>query len=159
MDEMPKSTVNQDQLDPLHGELKRYLESFEWVDKAEVRMREEGHVFFGEAFVVPKTTKNLVENVVELSEKAKAFNWRVHDLTVMPVDPETLSVDGPPQALDPRGIRNERLRHPRTCISRPFRFVGHTLMKLGLEPAPYHAARLRAGPVDGGEAAAGAGPV
>jgi divalent metal cation (Fe/Co/Zn/Cd) transporter len=93
VDEMPKSTVNQHRLDPLPGELERYLESFDWVEKAEVRMREEGHVFFGEAFVVPKTTKNLVDNVVELAEKAKAFNWRVYELTVMPVDRETLLGD------------------------------------------------------------------
>jgi divalent metal cation (Fe/Co/Zn/Cd) transporter len=91
MDETPKTTTDQSKLNPLPAELTGYLESFEWVEKAEVRMREEGHVFFGEAFVVPTTTDNLVERIRDLSERAKAFDWRVHDLTIMPVDRATLA--------------------------------------------------------------------
>jgi divalent metal cation (Fe/Co/Zn/Cd) transporter len=85
IDEQPKRTADSKKHDPLPDELARYIESFDWVEKAEVRMREEGHVFFGEAFVVPKRTKNLTENIAELAEKSKGFNWRVHDMTIMPV--------------------------------------------------------------------------
>ena len=59
------------------------------VKKAEVRMREKGHVFFGEAFVVPRSEANLVANVLDVADKAKGFNWRIHDLVVMPVDRRT----------------------------------------------------------------------
>jgi divalent metal cation (Fe/Co/Zn/Cd) transporter len=86
IDETPKTSTNQKRLDPLPNELKRHLESADWVERAEVRMREEGHVFFGEAFVVPKSTNNLVKKIAELTQSAKAFNWRVHDLTIMPVE-------------------------------------------------------------------------
>jgi hypothetical protein len=57
-------------------------------------MREEGHVFFGEAFVVPKTTENIVRDIAEAARKASAINWRVHDLTIMPVDAADLQEDG-----------------------------------------------------------------
>lgn len=90
IDETPKTTEG-DALSPLPDDLRRYLESFEWVEKADVRMREEGHVFFGEAFIVPRDETDLVARIEDLAEKAKTFNWRVHDLTIMPVrsDPRT----------------------------------------------------------------------
>ena len=99
MDEQPKKTTNSKEHDPLPGQIARYFESFDWVEKADVRMREEGHVFFGEAFIVPKTTDNLVSKIAELSRKATEFNWRVHDLTIMPVTREAL--DGDHQAARP----------------------------------------------------------
>jgi len=91
IDETPKRTVDRNQLEPLPGELARYLESLDWVERAEVRMREEGHVFFGEIFVVPRpapqvSAEQLSARIGELADKAKAFNWRVHDVTVMPIE-------------------------------------------------------------------------
>jgi divalent metal cation (Fe/Co/Zn/Cd) transporter len=93
MDEMPKKTVEPDKLDPLPGELERYLETLPWIEKAQVRMRENGHVFFGEAFVVPRSTDRIAEKVAEAAEKARKFNWRVGDLTVTPVAPDVLEKD------------------------------------------------------------------
>jgi divalent metal cation (Fe/Co/Zn/Cd) transporter len=91
IDETPKRTTDRSQLEPLPGELARYVESLDWVEKAEVRMREEGHVFFGEIFVVPRSRcalsgEALSARVGELADEAKAFNWRVHDVTVMPIE-------------------------------------------------------------------------
>jgi divalent metal cation (Fe/Co/Zn/Cd) transporter len=91
IDETPKRTVDRNQLEPLPGELARHLERLDWVEKAEVRMREEGHVFFGEIFVVPRpapqmSAEQLSARIRELAETAKAFNWRVHDVTVMPIE-------------------------------------------------------------------------
>lgn len=91
MDEQPKKTTNSKEHDPLPGQIARHFESFEWVEKAEVRMREEGHVFFGEAFIVPKNDDGLVEKIAELSRSAADFNWRVHDLTIMPVKRSALA--------------------------------------------------------------------
>jgi divalent metal cation (Fe/Co/Zn/Cd) transporter len=91
IDETPKRTTDRNQLEPLPGELARYVEGLGWVEKAEVRMREKGHVFFGEIFVVPRSlcemsADELSARIGDLSEKAKAFNWRVHDVTVMPIE-------------------------------------------------------------------------
>ena len=90
IDERPKRTTNSKEHDPLPEVVARYIESLDWVEKAEVRMREEGHVFFGEAFVVPKATDDLVGKIARLAEKAKGLNWRVHDLTIMPVNRKAL---------------------------------------------------------------------
>jgi divalent metal cation (Fe/Co/Zn/Cd) transporter len=94
MDEMPK-TIEGDALDPLPDELARHCEGLNWVEKVEVRMREEGHIFFSEVFVVPANERNLVTRIAELAEAAKAFNWRIHDVTVMPVSHEMLAGRGP----------------------------------------------------------------
>jgi hypothetical protein len=48
-------------------------------------MREDGHVFFGEAYVVPRTTEDLAEKIEKCSQHARSLNWRLHDLVIMPV--------------------------------------------------------------------------
>jgi hypothetical protein len=60
------------------------LRGFDWVEDAEVRMREEGHVFIGEAFVVPVDRDQLVERL-SAAVDALALDWRVHELVIMPV--------------------------------------------------------------------------
>ena len=72
--------------EPLPDELKRRMEALDWVDKAEVRLRESGHVFFGEVFVVPRTMEQLPERIRQATEDARRLNWRLHDLTITAVD-------------------------------------------------------------------------
>lgn len=90
IDEEPKTTTDSRQHDRLTDRLTQYLASFDWVESAEVRMREEGHVFFGEAFVVPKSDDGLTKNIADMAEKARSFDWRVHDLSIMPVRRDAL---------------------------------------------------------------------
>ncbi len=62
------------------------LRALPWVEDAHVRMREEGHVLIGEAFVVPKTdTPEVVQKLERASEESKALDWRVHELVLVPV--------------------------------------------------------------------------
>jgi divalent metal cation (Fe/Co/Zn/Cd) transporter len=59
----------------------------DWVQDAEVRLREAGHVFFGELFVVPVPgTQDLLAKVKEAEDAARAVDWRVADVTVRPVE-------------------------------------------------------------------------
>ncbi len=44
-----------------------------WVEEAEVRMREEGQ-------------RELFARTGDLVEKAKAFDWGVHEMTAMPIE-------------------------------------------------------------------------
>jgi divalent metal cation (Fe/Co/Zn/Cd) transporter len=81
--ERPKKTDGSD-FEPLPEVVAAYLRGLDWVEDAEVRMREDGHVFFGEAFVVPRNTENLVANVEQAVEDAKSLNWRLHELVIMP---------------------------------------------------------------------------
>jgi divalent metal cation (Fe/Co/Zn/Cd) transporter len=116
IDETPKATEG-DSLSPLPGELERYLESFAWVESAEVRMREEGHVYFGEAFVVPREQRDLVARIEELSVEAKAFNWRIHDLTIMPVTRRQLQKDR--ERIDGTGPAPAEAQRPDAATAGP----------------------------------------
>jgi cation diffusion facilitator family transporter len=84
MDQTP-TTVDQDATDPLRDKLTSMLRDLDWVDDAEVRLREEGQVYFGEAFVVPSGTANLTENIEDTVKRAHDLDWRIHDLAIMPV--------------------------------------------------------------------------
>jgi divalent metal cation (Fe/Co/Zn/Cd) transporter len=70
----------------LPNEIAKLLRNLDWVEDAAVRMRDEGHIFIGEAFVVPEAgTPNLPALLEQASESARALDWRVQDLVIMPV--------------------------------------------------------------------------
>ena len=84
MDGRP-TTVDHAQVDPLPARVETELKRLPWVRDARVRMREDGHVFFGEALVVPSDGSGLVEKIADATERMKALDWRLYDLAVMPV--------------------------------------------------------------------------
>ncbi|MDQ4076643.1 MAG: cation transporter [Chloroflexota bacterium] len=84
MDEQP-TKVEDDSQEPLIRQLRDMLEEPEWVAEASVRLREEGDIFTGEAFVVPKDEHNLLENLEELSDQIDSFDWRLHDVVIVPL--------------------------------------------------------------------------
>jgi divalent metal cation (Fe/Co/Zn/Cd) transporter len=84
MDQTP-TTIDQDNADPLRDELVSMLQDLDWVDEAEVRLREEGQVYFGEAFVVPSDTANLTAKIEDALGQAHDLDWRIQDLAIMPV--------------------------------------------------------------------------
>lgn len=59
----------------------------DWVEAAEVRMRDSGHIFVGNAFGVPRPgTEDLLPKLAQAVAEAKALDWRVHELVIMPVE-------------------------------------------------------------------------
>jgi divalent metal cation (Fe/Co/Zn/Cd) transporter len=90
IDETPRQTTDRSKLESLPEKVAAELEKLPWIKRADVRMREEGHVFFGEAFVVPTTTENILRNIADAVRKARSINWRVHDLTIMAVESSEL---------------------------------------------------------------------
>ena len=84
MDETP-TTVDRDATDPLRDKLLSMLKDLDWVEDAEVRLREEGQVYFGEAFVVPVSTTDLTQKIEDAANKAHELDWRIQDLAIMPV--------------------------------------------------------------------------
>ena len=84
MDRAPVQ-VGEESLDPLRTRAERALEDLPWVREAQVRLREEGHVYFGEAFVVPRTEDGLVRKIEEAVEGLHALDWRLHDIVITPV--------------------------------------------------------------------------
>src|SRR5919107_2887152 len=78
MDQVP-TTVGREKTDPLHDKLASMLKDLNWVKEVDLRLREEGQVFYGEAFVVPSDSENLLVNVEDALKGAYDLDWRIHD--------------------------------------------------------------------------------
>jgi cation diffusion facilitator family transporter len=97
MDKEP-TVVDDSRPDPLPLWIKNELMLMDWVKDAEVRLREEGHVFIGEAFVVPVDNHDLVDRVERANRHLLDLDWRLHELVIAPVSeikrPEPAGGDG-----------------------------------------------------------------
>jgi hypothetical protein len=49
-------------------------------------MREEGHVFFGDAVVIVRDHDNVVSRIESATEKIMALDWRIYDFVISPCD-------------------------------------------------------------------------
>ncbi|MBP1150873.1 cation transporter [Methylocaldum sp. RMAD-M] len=73
--------------EPLPDELRACIERLDWVAGATVRLREVGHVFFGEVFVTPRgSPEDLPAKIRHAVADAKSINWRLHDVTITVLD-------------------------------------------------------------------------
>jgi divalent metal cation (Fe/Co/Zn/Cd) transporter len=100
MDEVPRTT-DFAAADPAPARVLAYLRGLDWVKDAEVRLREEGHVLFGNAAVVPADRRGLTAKIRAAVAGVKALDWRIYDFAVMPVDslaggeePDLAAADG-----------------------------------------------------------------
>ena len=84
MDKEP-TVVDDSRADPLPLWIKNELMLMDWVKDAEVRLREEGHVFVGEAFVVPVDNQDLVNRLERANQHLLGLDWRLHELVIAPV--------------------------------------------------------------------------
>lgn len=88
MDRRP-TTIEGDEASDLPDRLRDVLLGLDWVADADVRLREEGHVVSGEAFVVPRSwdlrADALVDRLREAGDALVAADWRVYEVVVMPV--------------------------------------------------------------------------
>ncbi|HEX6598133.1 MAG TPA: cation transporter [Gemmatimonadaceae bacterium] len=89
MDESP-TVIGGDELEDLPAKVKHAAERLPWVERAAVRLREHGHAITGDVFVVPHadpamSADTLVAHVESGADELCQLDWRLHDLTVMPV--------------------------------------------------------------------------
>jgi cation diffusion facilitator family transporter len=84
MDERPK-TVEDQKDDPLLLQVKTMLDKQPWIKEHAFRMREEGHIYLGEGFVVPHHDQDLVSNLNQAAEEVENLNWRIQEFVLMPV--------------------------------------------------------------------------
>lgn len=65
--------------------LEKKLLAMGWVLDAAVRLREEGHVFLGEAFVVPADDVDLTARLNAAADELYDCDWRIHQVVVTAV--------------------------------------------------------------------------
>ncbi|KAE8763589.1 cation transporter [Georgenia thermotolerans] len=71
---------------PLLAEIDRRLEALPWVAQARSRVRDLGHVFHVESFVVPAgDAAPSLADLAEAREEALAVDWKIQDMVVVPV--------------------------------------------------------------------------
>ncbi len=71
--------------DKLIREVEKLVRNWDWVSDARVRFREHGQVYFGEVYVLVKHPENLTANIEDGLREIKAYNWKLYDMTIMPV--------------------------------------------------------------------------
>jgi cation diffusion facilitator family transporter len=79
------SDVESKENDPVPDKVQEELERLDWVEKARVRLREDGDVLTGEAFVVPRDESNLLDRLKQASDLANSLDWRLHDVNIVAV--------------------------------------------------------------------------
>lgn len=71
---------------PLIAEVDRYLRSLDWVQEAGSRVRDEGHVFHVEAFIVPRNhSLPSMETWGNARSACLDLDWKLQDLVIVPV--------------------------------------------------------------------------
>jgi len=71
--------------DPIPDKVNEELEKLDWIERARVRLREDGDVLTGEAFIVPKDERDLLNRLRNAYDVANAVDWRLHDVNIVPV--------------------------------------------------------------------------
>ena len=71
--------------DPVFDKVKGEIANLAWVRDSQIRLREDGDILAGEAFVIPKDENGLLGNLDEAGERVKAIDWRLQDFNIVPV--------------------------------------------------------------------------
>jgi hypothetical protein len=82
--------LGKSELEDLPTRIRHAAEQLDWVDRAAVRLREQGHVLLGDVFVIPRRPSDLdagelVTRLELASDTLCRLDWRLHELIVMPV--------------------------------------------------------------------------
>lgn len=77
--------VDSEEEDELIEKVRAEAESWDWVDRAYVRFREHGPIYFGEVIVVPNNDGPTPELVDECTRKLRDMDWKLHDIVINPV--------------------------------------------------------------------------
>lgn len=72
---------------PVAGEVDEHLRGLDWVAEVGSRVRDQGHVFHVESFVVPRAgVMPSLEQLVTARDECIALDWKVQDIVLIPID-------------------------------------------------------------------------
>lgn len=95
------TTVDGSDVHPLVARVEERLAAEPWVREGGVRLRDEGHVFHVECFVVPRDgVTPAVDDLADLGGAVSALDWKLRDVVVAPV--AALPAELLPQVTDAR---------------------------------------------------------
>jgi divalent metal cation (Fe/Co/Zn/Cd) transporter len=78
-------TVDDRAVEPIAARMENELRSLDWVQDAHVRLRSAGHVCIGDAEVVPKDERGLVDKIDQATRHLLDLDWRLHEISIVPV--------------------------------------------------------------------------
>ncbi len=78
--------ISDEKPDKLTNEVEEVIKSWDWVEDAHVRFREQGQVYFGDVQVIPKSGTNLPRAIEKGLEEISDYHWKIYDVTMMPVE-------------------------------------------------------------------------
>jgi len=79
-------TVDREDNDPLVRQVHDLLASLDWVQTTKVRLREEGHLLYGEGFLVARDKKDILTKLRQATDAVRGLDWRIKDLVLSVVD-------------------------------------------------------------------------
>ena len=85
MDRQPQR-VDESASEALPARVATELEKLDWVRGARVRLRESGHVFYGEAFIAPVDDRDPIARLDEARQRLDGLDWRLQEV-VLQLDP------------------------------------------------------------------------
>jgi hypothetical protein len=85
MNQTPK-TVSRQENDPIVTKLQHLLKGLDWVRDFKIRMREEGHILYGEAFIIARDTTDILPKIPRATDQACDLDWRIKDFVLAVVD-------------------------------------------------------------------------
>ncbi|QHF22881.1 cation transporter [Rathayibacter sp. VKM Ac-2804] len=79
-------TYDDSAVHPLADDIDHFLRQQDWISDARSRLRDQGHVFHVEAFIVPREPDHLsVKRLEETRLACSRLDWKVQDLVLVPV--------------------------------------------------------------------------
>jgi cation diffusion facilitator family transporter len=79
-------TFDDDEPHPLGRVVTDLVRGLRWVEDAGVRIRDQGHVFHAEVFVVPRRGKVSLSDLAAARDECIALDWKLQDVVIVPVE-------------------------------------------------------------------------
>lgn len=81
------TTFDDNQPHPVTAQVDGYLRDLPWTEKVGSRVRDQGHVFHVEAFVVPKKDHcPTLRQLIEARDGCIDLDWKIQDIVIVPID-------------------------------------------------------------------------
>lgn len=90
------TTFDNDEPHPDAAKIDDYLRGLPWVAQAGSRVRDQGHVFHVESFVVPRHGMHpSMQQLLDARDGCIDLDWKIQDIVVVPIDELPEEVGGP----------------------------------------------------------------